>query len=865
MVNSVLKYTPSNGYLHNWLVAGPQIIPVSSLDLSHPENRAEVMMRTFDPESGVAGSPVDLGPLGPLTQQNPALTWRYYRCREDHYIDFSAFFPARCYLRSWAYAQLIMPSMQDVTVVLTIDGAADIWLNGEHLNRSDASAENQPRSFSIPAALQSGPNEILLRFENLGLRATPYRMGLQVLGLPDRDVEIAIPTEIEADMLEKRQVLEKVVEKAYLDRYVYGFMDGDRYDNNEHILMRFSNGLDVSGVVTYRLQSLQGDIFREGAKMGSADAVIETVKDFPLRNGPHHFAMLPTPEEYYIKKLRFERKDLFFYIRTPNSQKPYGSWRQRAKEALKDAAQRRSESLFCEIAKMALGDWEKVDHKIISRSMESINQRLDESVFDLLGILGILYRFGKKKHALDELKPLVEACVTGYRYGAGEPGDDSMDFTSESRQILFYTCEILAGQLFPEQVFTCAGKTGAWHKERGEGLAADWLRQRGRYGFREWDSPAGVEAALAACSHLVSLSDSTTIAELASVLMDKVFFTLATHSFKGAYGSSRGRSDTAGVLSARLEATSGISRLMWGMGNFNENVTGVVSLACCREYKLPDSIRKIAADQASAFWSRERSQEPPAVQTGVDSIPWQVNTVTYRTQDFQLSSAQDYDPGGKGCQEHIWQATLGPDAVVFVNHPTSMSEEDASQPNLWAGNGVLPRVAQWGDVLIAVYRLPEDDWLGFTHAYFPAAAFDEYKVQANWAFARKGSGYLALAAAQGLELATGGQTAYRELRSKGGENTWICHMGQALLDGGFAEFQDKIQAMQVNFDGLSVSLQTLRGEQISFGWQAPFVVNGQEQPLSGFPHIENPYCAAGLPADQIDIVYKKTGIRLKFD
>ena len=121
-----------------------------------------------------------------------------------------------------------------------------------------------------------------------------------------------------------------------------------------------------------------------------------------------------------------------------------------------------------------------------------------------------------------------------------------------------------------------------------------------------------------------------------------------------------------------------------------------------------------------------------------------VNKVTYKSPDGMLCSAQDYYSGQRGGQEHIWQATLGHTATVFVTHPASTSESDARQPNYWAGNAVLPRVAQWKDALIAVYEMPKDDWMGFTHAYFPVYAFDEYALQRGWAFARKGDGYLAI-------------------------------------------------------------------------------------------------------------------------
>ena len=96
---------------------------------------------------------------------------------------------------------------------------------------------------------------------------------------------------------------------------------------------------------------------------------------------------------------------------------------------------------------------------------------------------------------------------------------------------------------------------------------------------------------------------------------------------------------------------------------------------------------------------------------------------------------------------------MGPDAVVFVNHPPCMSKEGSHRPNFWSGNVILPRAAQWKDVMIAVHNIPGDDWMGFTHAYFPAHAFDEYVLREDangymWAFAKKNDGYLAITAAQ---------------------------------------------------------------------------------------------------------------------
>jgi hypothetical protein len=220
-------------------------------------------------------------------------------------------------------------------------------------------------------------------------------------------------------------------------------------------------------------------------------------------------------------------------------------------------------------------------------------------------------------------------------------------------------------------------------------------------------------------------------------------------------------------------------------------------------------------------------------------------------------------------QQHIWQATLGPDAVVFVTHPPCMSLEGSHRPNFWHGNVVLPRVAQWKGVLIDVRNLPEDDWLGFTHAYFPVAAFDEHALRESglghtWAFARKGEGYIALTAAQRLVLVTRGDSAYRELRSYGQKNVWLCHMGRAALDGDFVTFQEQVLELEVTFEGLSVRCNSLRGQSLAFGWEGPLALDGKEQPITGFKHYENPFCVAELPAEEMVIRYGDTAMQLEF-
>jgi hypothetical protein len=481
----------------------------------------------------------------------------------------------------------------------------------------------------------------------------------------------------------------------------------------------------------------------------------------------------------------------------------------------------------------------------------------------------MMIRYGNHAAFPESLKQPLEDCVLNFKYWLDESGEDAMCYWTENHQILFHACEILAGQLYPDRVFTNVGKTGKWHREKGERMALAWLHKRGAGGFREWDSNCYFEEDLLALSHLADLAASQSVYDLATVIMDKMFFTMAVNSYKGTFGSTHGRTYTEHLKSARGESTTGVSRLMWGMGTFNDKILATVSLACMTNYGFPVLLGDIAADLPAEMWNRERHAGKLEAECDRETGEWQVNKVTYKTPDYMLCSAQDYHPGEPGYQQHIWQATFGPDAVVFVTHPPCLSEEGSHRPGCWHGNVVLPRVAQWKDVLIAVHNIPDDDWLGFTHAFFPVWAFDEYDLRADaqghkWAFARKGDGYLALTAARGLEFITRGDNAYRELRSYGKQNVWLCHLGRAALDGDFRAFQDKILALDITFGDLSARCATLRGETLEFGWEGALTRNGEPEPITGFKHYDNPYCVAESPASQMEIHYGENAIRLKF-
>ena len=789
------------------------------------------------------------------------LTWRAYHCLEDHLIDLGGFHATWHYVQAWAYCELVCATAQQVEFVFELFGAAEVWLNEQLLMQHEQF--RCPGAIAIQAQLQAGHNRVLARLDTVARGQNAQRFGMSLAEVPGESLTLCLPTSIEP--LGRRSELEQLFHKASLDRYVYTAEDKlvvawpDEFE-------RPAGGSKSD--MEMRVQTAEGRIYMM-ARSPFPDSEGTTTVDLgtALRapEGACELHVMPGPEEYTLGGMRIRRKLRLHVAKNPFSDQAaeQDTYPQRRVEALLDAT-RRQGSLFSEIARMALGRWAQVRNEVLEQTVADLMLDSAEGGCTVVGLGGMLARFGEDGSFPAELKRRLEEQLCNLPFWLEASRCRESGRWGESQQILQFTAETIAGQLYPERSFA-DGESGQRKREKGEMGAIAWCRNRGRFGFVEWDSCTKVEAKVVALIHLVDLAENDDVRELAAVILDKMFFGMALNSYRGVYGSTQRQADSLSIRSARLAATSGTSRLLWGMGVYNEHVMGSVSLACSDIYFLPLVIEAIAGDPPSPLISRERSSAANGGAGEQEEASWEVNKVTFRSADGMLSSAQDYRPGEPGGREHIWQATLGPDAVVFVNQPACLSEEEAHSPNCWRGNGILPRVVQWRDVLIAVHKTDERHGMpALTHGHFPTHAFDEYRLEERWAFASKGDGYIALAAANGLSLTERGQQAYRELRSFGGENIWLCHLGRREEDGSFAEFRRKVEALEVEFGQLSVRCGTLRGETLTFGWTGPLFVDGEEQSIGGFRHFENSYCEVELGATQMEVVRGEDAIRLHF-
>jgi len=121
------------GYIHNWLVLGPQATLVADLGrFVGDDYKLQIVRHYYQAEPGILEPPAE---GRTIRLDDWAARWDYVCCKDDHFVDLSVFHHECTYLRAWAYAEVVSPAAQPVACVLTTNGPADLWLDGVHIHR----------------------------------------------------------------------------------------------------------------------------------------------------------------------------------------------------------------------------------------------------------------------------------------------------------------------------------------------------------------------------------------------------------------------------------------------------------------------------------------------------------------------------------------------------------------------------------------------------------------------------------------------------------------------------------------------------------------------------------------------------------
>jgi hypothetical protein len=608
------------------------------------------------------------------------------------------------------------------------------------------------------------------------------------------------------------------------------------------------------------------------------------------------------------------------------------SWEQRCKDYLAQGLSRPAGSgpgrgpgrpggnLHNEEAKLFLG--RPIDPQAFQSVFDFLATRGDTVDFSMVALMRVLYLYGNDPRIPASVKKQAEQSVLDFRswlYPDDPPVRTVACFWTENHQALYSCIEYLAGQMFPDRIFTWTGKPGSWHMEHGRKNLLVWLGLRARYGYLEWLSANYYSEDLIALLNIVDLARDPALQKAARGVADLTLLDLALHNFDGGMRASSGRSYFQNLTDASTAGTGAVIDLLFGQGAPTHALSGdAISLATSKNYRVPEAIVAIARDRPAETLIHEKSglspeevmalgfrpddlkdiftfwciqgYTYPSVFMGVLqsarkwNIGWEGNRPgiyihqwddgyveswetkekevqaangnlskisdksatalfgpsieTYRTPDYQLSTAQDYRKGKPGFQQQIWLASLGGKASVWTCNPGADTEQ--GRPSYWIGNGHLPRAAQHKNLAIVLYRIPEAYPRGFSHVYFPASEFDETKEVGGWLIGRKGDGYLAIASRPGMSAGTRKEYAGVERVANARESAWLCRMGRKAVDGPFEKFVEKISKSTLEYSENRVNYREPAGLRATFGWEEDFVVDGKKIPL-GYQRFDTPY------------------------
>ncbi|GHV20756.1 hypothetical protein FACS1894174_03210 [Bacteroidia bacterium] len=610
---------------------------------------------------------------------------------------------------------------------------------------------------------------------------------------------------------------------------------------------------------------------------------------------------------------------------------PQGNFETRKKLYLdfciKEGSKGGRDAVFNEIMRIEAGV--PVNEAMIRETVDFVYTNIDCNDFAVGGLVRLIYLNKKQKCLSPQIEKIVTDCLLDFKYWWNDSRRDTVYrcYHTENHQALCHSDELLAGQFFKDKTFS-SGKTGLQHTEHATVLIKRWMDYRFRFGFSEWLSNHYYEVDLMILANLYDFAEEKEIRDKAKLLLDVTLFDMAINNYKGVFGSTHGRSYSGGVKGGRIESTSPIFKLMFGVGSFNSATNMGAAALASSSYRCPEIIEQIATDYTTPvrtkerqsinvedapkyglsytekdlnfFWGMQEFIHPFVIKTSkqiserYDVWPYrdydkyiqryedqkkqfgkildmqldrfalsEANIETYRTGDYMLSCVNDYRKGAQGYQQHIWQATLGVDAVVFTTHPGA-THEDGS-PNYWGGNARMPRATQHKNVVICVYNIPEDERINYSHAYFPRYAFDEVIEQDNWIIARKDKGYIALYSHSTPKRKWDKHGKLYDYVAQGRQNTWICEMGSEKESGSFKQFTEAILSSKTYGDGLNISYQSPSLGKIEFGWEKPLFIQGKEISITGYPRFNNIYSQSEFNTLQMEIKYKNKSISLEFE
>ncbi|QQE80245.1 hypothetical protein [Alicyclobacillus sp. SO9] len=747
-----------------------------------------------------------------FSDMNVERTWEIYIPWNNRNVESSGFWRNPTLLSQWAYTRVYSDDPQLIRLRIRTCGGVCLWLNGAEILRFEPYTRNEDSEIEVNVTLDGGLNDFIVYHEDLAERDTLFKFRIDAYATCPLSIHLPIG-DVNGDNLSQ---LELAVNNAYFRRDT--LRSGD-------VELRMSNPLKedltvhVDNQIEWGKRRSQELLWRKQ----SSSLVLGTVDDFDV--GVNFFGL-----EFSNGSVRLKRQWMIQIYPSWWSTLEAPSVSQRKSILLKEISRHgRRDAHHAYAMLVSHGSREEIED-IMGNELSLIDQRSDCSDFSLI-VMFRFYLFSLDNPDWNNLRHRIKQSILGFRYWFDEPGNDVMWFFSENHALLFHTCELLAGQLFPDETFSNSGLLGREHVELAKERLFNWFSRFRTEGLAEWNSAPYIPIDVMGLLELRDLTQDPALKQQASQALDNIFEHICANSLDGILSCSQGRTYEKDLKATTTGAIAALLWLSYGIGAPNPSSFGVVSL-CVSDYKPPHELQKlIVTDKQSIVYQCHQGPDKHA------------DLYTFKIFGAILSTAPSFRRGKNGYSEHVLHAALSSEAMVWVNHPGESDPNGTGRPGYWAGNGTLPHVGQYRGVAVALYQIGECQDISYTHAYFPKFAFDSVVARGQWVFGQVGHRYIALWVANGFEWIRTGAGTERELVSSGRKNTWVLAVGSDSDFTNYNDFMDKYSSIAfTDTPGEQISFRDPRYGFVNFGWKSNFEINNQRVRYSGFgphPRIEH--------------------------
>ena len=796
------------GFITNYLIAGPKETDFISEDRDDNQLRYEQHLRTIvtNWEEKQPEQEIRLGETSKI-----GMPWRYYYHYGNWFVDESIFYSTLQKVELMAVTRLDVKGAKTVRAAVWSYAAVDVWCGGKRVCRIEEPVYKPISRKETVLELKNGSNQIVVYLQTLGVRDTRTLFGIQLLeGM--EDITVSLPDEEHTEVLAEAE----------------GWLAGLKLKDS---VLSFESQAPKGTWMAYDSQSL--DI-----------AKVESRKEWQEISGKERLVLDSGKPGVILISIRSEYGTLTRTVENILAQRPlysdvagYEENKQKILERIADMkgltrGDRFGFYISNILARKALGRENDYDNMFLCETLKQIESRYDCSDFLVCGLVRYI-----KNYSLDEtLSDRVRQVLLNWRYWMDQNGSDAMCFWSENHALMFYTCAMNVGELYPDDFFVRAGMTGRELSRRGRCRVKSWLTDVETHGFEEFLSTVYMCVTFAALLNVVDYSEPE-ISRRAVKVTDELLRMLCRHTFDGVVIAPMGRVYRE-VVHPFAQGAQALMNLIDPSVpySFGEGWLGAYATST---YKLPDDLRSLmeqpvdteyATGNALIRLNKNEHYCLTSVQSPRRHKPfWRWENLTLNP-DADTSSCEYtkslnerfhgttcFEPGVYGYQQHMWYAALDKETDVFTNHPGGTCDSSSMRPGFWYGNGVMPAIVQEGRILGVIYRIPEEHPIHFTHLYFPTVKFDETRVEENWVFGRKKHGYVAVWCSGVMEPADD-QLFGCEYRTYGDETAYLCVCGDA------GEFKS-LEAFCVYAKGLSPDYKPPERELTAKGLRAFYTEN----------------------------------------